>query len=271
MKIIIKNYKQVAGPIVAKMLGEASSLLAQGKRGYHIMISLIDVLLFLPSILDDQELPLTEVQNIMNMLSESKNYRYLARIIRKYFTYFNSQTQRFCLETLVTVASTPINDMSSSEIVYQSALALKSCMSDTTEFDSVSETMFIPCITNLLKIVKEKYFITNPTLLWPIINLIIRLISCLAVCGSIDNTSILIVSELSGLIAAGNNEELVASALMDLLSSIMHTVFQKIKEEYPMPNQPHVPSGVETINPNCLFIFEGVTRMVEANLHNRAL
>ena len=59
-------------------------------------------------------------------------------MIRKYFTFLDSRTQRSCLDLLVQIVSSPITDKASAETVYQSALALKNCLSETYDFDGVS-------------------------------------------------------------------------------------------------------------------------------------
>jgi len=61
-------------------------------------------------------------------------------------------------------------------------------------------------MANILKIVQDRQFIKNPTLLWPIINLVVKLVNCLSACGPVDATCILIVTELSCLLSADNNE-----------------------------------------------------------------
>ena len=72
----------------------------------------------------------------------------------------------------------------------------------------------MPCMTNLLRIIKDRQFISNPTLLWPLINLVIRFINCIATTGEADAISILIVNEISGLLYSPKNEELIACALI---------------------------------------------------------
>ena len=57
---------------------------------------------------------------------------------------------------------------------------------------------------------------------------------------------------------------------MELMTSIMSTVFDKFKQECPIHGQPHQMT-INSINKETLFIFEGVMMMVRANLNNLAL
>lgn len=57
---------------------------------------------------------------------------------------------------------------------------------------------------------------------------------------------------------------------MELMTSIMSTVFDKFKQECPPLGQPHQ-MVISNLNKDTLFIFDGVMMMVRANLHNQAL
>lgn len=128
-KLIIRHFKAQSIPVIKTMLEEIPNLRQQGETGQQIIANLVDILLYLPQTIDEEELPLDRVKSIMEMLYELKNYKYLARVIRKYFTFFNGQTKKECIDLLVQIVSSPISDVSSTEVVYQSALALKTCMS----------------------------------------------------------------------------------------------------------------------------------------------
>jgi hypothetical protein len=128
-KILTRNRREESISVLTAMLGELPSLQQQGQRGKQIISTLIDILLFLPTALGVEELPLAHVQSIMTMLFEKKEHKQIARLIRKYFGHFDSKTQRNCLDLLVQTVSTPITDLSMSEVVYESALALKTCLS----------------------------------------------------------------------------------------------------------------------------------------------
>lgn len=128
-KVVIKNFKAAAVPVLVAMLGEVGGLRQQGEKGNRIIGNLIDIVVFLPQVLDNEELPLGQVQELLSMLYEQKQFKSLSRIVRNYFASFDSKMQRMCLDLLVTIVSSPISSMNSSEVVYQSALALKTVLS----------------------------------------------------------------------------------------------------------------------------------------------
>lgn len=92
------------------MLNELGSLRDRGEKGQRIIGNLIDILLFLPHV-SETELPLAQVQEILAMLYEQKDYRYLARIIRKYFQFFETKNQQMCMDLLVQIVSSPMTDI----------------------------------------------------------------------------------------------------------------------------------------------------------------
>ncbi len=71
-KVILKNFKTEAGPVVVAMLNELGQLRQQGEKGKRIINNLLDIVLFLPQVASDQELPLGQVQEILSMLYEQK-------------------------------------------------------------------------------------------------------------------------------------------------------------------------------------------------------
>lgn len=89
--------------------------------------------------------------------------------------------------------------------------------------------MLVPCISNILTIMKHPQFVKNPTLLWPIINLIIKLLSCLMEQGSIEPVAVLVISGLRELLSSPKNEELITCALAEMMACLLHLVFGKIK------------------------------------------
>ncbi len=110
-----------------------------------------------------------------------------------------------CLDLLVQIVSSPINDINNSEVVYQSALALKTILAETYEFDGISVDILMPCMNNILTIMKNKQFVSNPTLLWPVINLIIKLVSSLLESASIESLAVVVVNGLSSLLSSQKN------------------------------------------------------------------
>lgn len=177
------------------------------------------------------------------MLYEQKEFKYLSRIIRKYYQFFETKNQQMCLDLLVQIVSSPVSDISQAEVVYQSALALKTVISDTYEFQGLSDSVLVPCISNILLIMKHPQFVKNPTLLWPIINLIIKILSSLQETASVESIAILITNGLSSLLSSATNEELITCALSELTASLMHMAFGRIKEECPLEGSGHESCG----------------------------
>ena len=93
--------------------------------------------------------------------------------------------------------------------------------------------LLLPCIANILAIMKNQQFVSNPTLLWPIINLLIRLVSTVAAEGAVDQMAILIVNGLSSLLSNSRNEELITCALTELMAVVLHLAFPALKEDCP--------------------------------------
>jgi hypothetical protein len=128
-KMVIKNFKDASKPVIVAMFNELSALRQQGNKGNQIIANLMDIVLFLPVVMPETELPLAQVQEILSMMYDQKNFKYLARVIRKYFAFFDTKIQRMCLDILVQIVSSPISDINSSDVVYQAALALKTVLS----------------------------------------------------------------------------------------------------------------------------------------------
>jgi hypothetical protein len=84
--------------------------------------------------------------------------------------------------------------------------------------------------------VKLKEFTLSPTLLWPIINLLIRLVKSLFDINRdvVTEAVCIIVQGLSSLISSDKNEELLVCALAELISTLFYCSFKSIKEEYPI-------------------------------------
>lgn len=270
-KMIIKNFKDHCKPVLLAMFNELTGLQQQGRKGTHIIGNLMDVLLFLPVVMPENELPLEQVQNMLNLMHKQGNFKFLARVIRKYFSFFDTKVQRECLDILVQIVSSPISDINSSDVVYQAALALKTVLSETYEFDGISSSILTPCIGNILTIMKNKQFVSNPTLLWPIINLIIKLLASLADSNAIENIAVMIVNGVSQLLASPKNEELITCALSELLACLMHHVFIKFKDEYVIAGVQHELKGAERVGPDTFVIFDGAYILVRMNYNNSAL
>jgi hypothetical protein len=89
------------------------------------------------------------------------------------------------------------------------------------------------------------------------------------VSGPITQAGIIVVSELSGLLGASNNEELIACALTELLVCLLSSVFGKIKDECPIGQPQQMQQG--GVPRESLVILQGAYTLVRMNLNNRAL
>jgi hypothetical protein len=76
--------------------------------------------------------------------------------------------------------------------------------------------------------------------MWPIINLIIRLVKGLYDIGReyMSGVAEIIVRGLAPLISAERNEELLVNALVELMSILFYCCFKGIKMNYSSRNQP---------------------------------
>ena len=187
------------------MLDQINVLKTNGDLGNRIITNLIEIVLYLPHIFNETDLPLTQVCEILFFLYSNNRFKELSKLIRKYYSYLDSKMGRSCFELLVRIVSSPINEVTTPEVIYQSALALKSLLSESYEFDSCYTSALLPCISNILNIMKMKHFVNNPTLLWPIINLIIKLISTSYLTSNSQLIGITIVNGVSNLLALSNN------------------------------------------------------------------
>lgn len=118
---------------------------------------------------------------------------------------------------------------------------------------------------------KNKQFVSNPTLLWPIINLIIKLLSSVVVEGAIEGIAILITNGVGALLSNNRNEELITCALTELMAVVLHLTFGRIKEDCPVEGGHYESTGAEKISPSTFVVFEGVLVLVRENLSNPAL
>lgn len=100
--------------------------------------------------------------------------------------------------------------------------------------------MVAGCINNIVTLVGLPEVVACPTLMWPIINLLIRLVKNL---NDIDKQLVgeaagLIVRGLAPLIASEKNEELLVNALVELLAMLFYCCFKPIKQQYLQRGRP---------------------------------
>ena len=87
-KTFIRMFKVQSVVIINSMLQEIPSLKNQGSQGQSIINNLVDILLILPQLVDETEVPVGYAREMLTILYEQNNYRYLARMIRKYYSFF---------------------------------------------------------------------------------------------------------------------------------------------------------------------------------------
>lgn len=77
-----------------------------------------------------------------------------------------------------------------------------------------------------------KQFSTNPTLLWPVINLIIKLLGTCYMEKQKATLGVAVVRGVGGLLAV-RNEELLACALFELMATIVQHACSFMRNDYP--------------------------------------
>ena len=239
--------------------------------GNKIITNLIEIVLYLPQICNQTDLPMAKVCTILQFLYATHRLKELSKLIRKYHSYFDSKVGRTCFELLVQIVSSPINEITTAQVIYQSALGLKSLLNESFEFDSDFTQALLPCISNIIEIMKMRQFINNPTLLWPIINLIIKLISTSYQNSNAQILGINIVNGLHELLHKNNNLQILVSALNQLLSCILYMAFSNVKHEYPLNVNMVNFEELQQVKPQSLVIYDGAIALVEMNINNPAL
>lgn len=155
------------------------------------------------------------------------------------------------------VVATPINGSVTPEIIYQSALGLKTLLSEM-DSENVPIELLASCISNIVSLVRMKEFLVSPTLLWPIINLLIRIVKNMFDINYsiISDTVSIIIHGLSPLLSSEKNEELIVCGIAELIATLFYCSFKGIKEEYPVRGQNITPSEkVSRINPASFIAF----------------
>lgn len=96
------------------------------------------------------------------------------------------------------------------------------------------------CISNIVTLVSLPEVVACPTLMWPIINLLIRLVKNLHDIDRqlVGEAAALIVRGLAPLIASQRNEELLVNALVELLAMLLASCFKPLKQQYLIRGRP---------------------------------
>lgn len=95
--------------MVKRMLEQINVLKEQGTLGNRIITNLIEIVIYLPQICNDSDLPITQVCEILSLLYSMSRLKELSKLIRKYHTYLDSKMGRSCFDLLVQIVSSPIN------------------------------------------------------------------------------------------------------------------------------------------------------------------
>jgi hypothetical protein len=91
------------------MLNQINVLKAKGDLGNRIITNLIEIVLYLPIICNETDLPLEQVCEILSLLYSASRFKELSKLIRKYYSYLDSKMGRSCFELLVRIVSSPID------------------------------------------------------------------------------------------------------------------------------------------------------------------
>ena len=74
----------------------------------------------------------------MDIFFKEKQFMDLSKLIRKYYQFMGDKMRHDCVNLLVGIVSSPIGPGTPPETIYQAALALKSMLSQSYDFDEVS-------------------------------------------------------------------------------------------------------------------------------------
>lgn len=91
----------------------------------------------------------------ISAIYEAGKLGFLSRVIRKYHRFLPAETVKGCFSILAQVVATPINGSITPEIIYQSALGLKTLLSEM-DSENVPIELLASCISNIVSLVKMK-------------------------------------------------------------------------------------------------------------------
>jgi hypothetical protein len=119
-----------------------------------------------------------------------------------------------------------------------------------------------------------KEFIECPTLMWPIVNLLIKFGKTIHDLNRpmVEEVAKSILLGLSSLIYSERNEESLFSALAELISSVFFFCFKAIKLEFPLRGKPiTLTERMMNINKSTFVAFDAGLVLINCNIHNRFL
>ena len=136
----------------------------------------------------------------------------LARLARKYFDHMDQTTLSSCLKLMASIVSSPPST-APPHVLYQAALTLKSMLRSME--GELPADVVAPCVRNIVGLVPLEHFARNPNLLWPIINLLIKMVRLVDENSPVlaQQVSQILTQGLAELIRGNRNEELIIGAL----------------------------------------------------------
>lgn len=186
----------------------------------------------IPHVYEEQELPISEVCVLLDQLYQDGHYGYLARLMRKYNSYLTQTALVQGFSALAKIVATPPSPQLSPENIYQCALALKTLLAEV-EGDVLPVDELGGCVSNLVNIMGDPRFAQNPNLIWPIINLLVKMIKSIPTALGVEQSAAAIQRGLAGMASKEGHEQLMFSALAELFSTLLYLCFQPFKQDYP--------------------------------------
>ncbi len=136
LRTMIKCFHAECLPTLWAMVSKVQQLkLSTDSFSQQLMANILEVVMVLPPIYGEPELPVDEVCQVIKALYEVRQFSYLARIVRKYHSYLSPAIAREIFGLLARVVATPVSRDNTAEVIYQCALGLKSLMSTMEEGD----------------------------------------------------------------------------------------------------------------------------------------
>ena len=91
-----------------------------------IIENTMELILILPKIYDEHELPLDRVRHLLEVLYSNHQYSMLARLIKNYHEFLDHTTLQNSFAILSQIVATPLSSPHVTvDIIYQSALTMK--------------------------------------------------------------------------------------------------------------------------------------------------
>jgi hypothetical protein len=129
LKQIVKCFREETRPFVTALIEKVHALkFASDRHSRQLLVNILEVVLFLPHVYPEGTLPIEQVCGVIGAVYEAGLFSHLSRLIRKYYSHLPFQTVRECFSILARVVATPAGGAITPEIIYQSALGLKTLM-----------------------------------------------------------------------------------------------------------------------------------------------